>query len=129
VTLPCATFPGRKGMLVADGPTVSMTTNRGPGMRLEVNVPDSVATSITLETAKKTYAERIERYAADLFNEASRLAIARSPTNTPEIVGANVEDADLLFRRGYVRPRGQRSTKVWQVVSTVCGIGTGLLAD
>lgn len=72
----------------------------------------------------------VEKFTEDLLAEAGRLEAALNSSGAnPEITSSMIQDAALLLRRGYAKPRKHWGTKVAQVVSAVGGVVTGLLAD
>jgi len=82
------------------------------------------------ERAKAEFKEAVDRYAEALLKEASRLESAtKSTAGKPEITSTMVKDADILLRRGYTHPRKQVSLIAAQLVATVGGFFTGILAD
>jgi hypothetical protein len=98
-------------------------------MALDLNVPEEVARHLK-ERAAAEYRGAVERYAADLLKEASRLEAANKGTSgDPEITSTMVKDADILLRRGYARPPKKPLMIGSQLVATVGGFVIGLLAD
>lgn len=98
-------------------------------MALDLKVPDD-ATKHLKERAAAEYRDAVERYAGDLLKEASRLEAANKGTSgDPEITSTMVKDADILLRRGYARPSKKPFLIGAQLVATVGGFVTGLLAD
>jgi hypothetical protein len=98
-------------------------------MGLDLKIPDGVTTYLK-ERAANEYQMAVERYAADLLKEAGRLeAVAKSTGGDPEITSSMVKDADTLLRRGYARPSKKPLLIAAQLISTVGGFVTGLLAD
>jgi hypothetical protein len=98
-------------------------------MALDLKIPDD-ATKYLKERAAAEYQVAVEKYAADLLKEASRLEAAATGTaGEPEITSTMVKDADILLRRGYVRPSKKPLLITAQLLATVGGFVTGLLAD
>jgi hypothetical protein len=72
----------------------------------------------------------VDQYALDLLTEAGRLEGAgKSTKGNPELTSTFIKDADLLLRRGYSRRPKTPLLVVSQVVGSVGGFLTGLLAD
>jgi hypothetical protein len=98
-------------------------------MTFDLKVPDEVTKHLK-ERAAAEYRGAVERYAVDLLKEASRLEAANKGTSgDPEITSTMVKDADILLRRGYARPSKKPLLIGAQLVATVGGFVTGLLAD
>ena len=98
-------------------------------MALDLKVPDDAGTHLK-DRAAAEYQDAVERYAGDLLKEASRLEAANKSTGgAPEITSTMVKDADILLRRGYARPSKKPLLIGAQLVATVGGFITGLLAD
>lgn len=98
-------------------------------MPLELKIPD-MASKYLNRQAESHYKKAVEGYAEDLLKEASRLeATAKSGTGDPEITSTMVKDADLLLRRGWVRPAKKPYLILAQIIATIGGFLTGLLAD
>ncbi len=103
--------------------TVAQTVALGP------KVPNE-ATKHLRGRAAIEYNGSVERYAEDLLKEASRLEVANKATSgDPEITSTMVKDADILLRHGYARPAKKPLLIGAQLVATVGGFLTGLLAD
>jgi hypothetical protein len=100
------------------------------GSRLLPKIP-LAAEEYLNEPAKDEYRQALERYADDLFKEASRLegVLTDRSGGTPEITRTMVKDADLLFRHGYRRTRKSWQLICAQVVAFVGGIATGFLSN
>ncbi len=97
-------------------------------MALDLKVPDDAEKHLK-ERAAAEYQDA-PRYAGDLLKEASRLEAANKSTGgAPEITSTMVKDADILLRRGYARPSRKPLLIGAQLVATVGGFATGLLAD
>jgi hypothetical protein len=80
--------------------------------------------------ARAIFRSSVQLYSEALLREASRLeAAGKSTPGSPEITSTMVKDADILLRRGYSRPRKGPLLVVSQLVATVGGFLTGLLAD
>jgi hypothetical protein len=80
--------------------------------------------------ARTIFRSSLQSYSEALLREASRLeAAGKSTPGSPEITSTMVKDADILLRRGYSRPRKQPLLIMSQLVATVGGFLTGLLAD
>lgn len=98
-------------------------------MPVNMSIPDGTTTHLNHQ-ALAEYQKAVARYSEDLLSEAGRLeATSHTSAGNPEITSSMVRDADLLMRRGYLRPRKSRLLILAQVVSTVFGFLTGLLAD
>ena len=98
-------------------------------MALEVKIPEESAKYLN-ERATGEFRGAVERYSSDLLREASRLeATAKSTGGDPEITSTMVKDADILLRRGYARPAKNPLLIASQLLATVGGFITGLLAD
>ena len=97
-------------------------------MPLEITIPDD-DTKYVIPSAVAELQSSIKHYSDDLLQEASRLeATAKTTSGNPEITSSMIKDADLLLRRGYRRPRKKKWLVAAQIVATVSGILTGLLA-
>lgn len=98
-------------------------------MPLDLKLPDDAAKYLNQQAANQ-YKHAVEGYAEDLLKEASRLeATAKSSPGDPEITSTMVKDADLLLRRGWVRPAKKPLLIASQLLATIGGFLTGLLAD
>lgn len=98
-------------------------------MAFEIKIPDDTATHLNA-LAVGEFRAAIEQYAGDLFREAGRLeATAKSTKGVPEVTSTMVKDADILLRRGYARQPKKPLLVLSQLVATVGGFVTGLLAD
>ena len=98
-------------------------------MPLDINVPDT-ATAHLNTPAIAEFRLAIGQYAEDLLREAGRLeAASKSTSGNPEITSTMVKDANTLLRRGYARQPKKPLLIVSQLIATVGGFVTGLLAD
>src|SRR5260221_14334217 len=98
-------------------------------MPIVVKLPDNAAKHLKAQ-AESAYQVALETFADDLLKEASRLeAAAKGTSGDPEITSTMVNDANILLRRAYARPRKSRIVVASQLISTVGGAVTGLLAD
>jgi hypothetical protein len=91
-------------------------------MTFDLNVSEHLLKHLNAQ-ARAEAKTKIETYASDLLEEASRLETASSANNAePQITSSMVADADLLLRRGY---RRARQTKL--VLAGKIGAPTGAL--
>jgi hypothetical protein len=98
-------------------------------MAIETQLPADADKHLSGRAAKE-FGDAISKYADDLLKETNRLeATAKSTGGDPEITSNMVKDADLLLRRGWVRPKKKRSLVAAQITAAVGGFITGLLTD
>lgn len=73
---------------------------------------------------------RVQLYAVDLLQEASRLETSsRTADADPQITSSMVADADLLLRRGYRQVRRGHWLTAAKIISPLGALVTGLFAD
>jgi hypothetical protein len=98
-------------------------------MAVEITVSDGT-TQYLQGAAGTEFRKSVEKYACDLLREASRLeASGKATQGDPEITSTMVRDADLLLRKGYVRPAKKPLLIAAQMASPIAGFLTGLLGD
>jgi len=80
--------------------------------------------------AQAALTEATGRYAADLLAEAGRLeAVVNTSGGSPELTSSMIQDADLLLRRGYWKPKKTWGIQAAQISAAVGGFATGFLSD
>lgn len=98
-------------------------------MPVEISIHDDDIKYLN-RPAKAELQKVIENYYNDLLKEANRLeATSKATQGSPEITSTLIKDADLLFRRGYRKPKRSPWLKAAQIGSTVASVITGILAD
>lgn len=98
-------------------------------MPIDITIPDHAVKYLNAPAATKLKA-LVEAYCNDLLKEASRLeANIKTSSGDPEFTSSMIQDADLLLRRGYSRPKQGRLFVGAQIVAPASGIVTGFLAD
>jgi len=98
-------------------------------MALSLSVQALAATPLNAP-AHAALTDAVGVFATDVLAEAGRLeAVLNTSGTPPEITSSMIRDAALLVRRGYARPHRRRSLQAAQILATVGGFLTGLLAD
>jgi|GEM_PF-6665268 len=98
-------------------------------MAVDISISDG-STQYLQGSARDEFKVAVGKYATDLLREISRLeAIGRTAKGDPEVTSTMVCDADLLLRKGYVRPVKKRWLIVTQIVCAVTGFLTGLFSN
>jgi hypothetical protein len=96
---------------------------------LQVPLRDS-STETLNPPAQTALSEAVSRYATDLLAEAGRLeAVVNTSGKPPELTSSMIQDADLLLRRGYSKPKKTRGLQAAQILAAVGGFLTGFLTD
>ena len=69
--------------------------------------------------AKDTLKETCHKYTSDVIEEANRIeSTRRSAKGAPEITSIMVTDAEVLIRRGLVKPK----IKIWQKIIKILSV-------
>ena len=98
-------------------------------MPVDIHIGDD-ATRYLVSPARTALQVAVEQYSVDLLHEASRLEAAQnSGTADPEITSTMVQDAALLLRRGYSKPKKTRSFMTAQLLAPLGGVGVGFFSD
>lgn len=98
-------------------------------MPLQIQLEDDDVRYLNSD-AKDALVESGLRYSRDVISEALRLeSTAGSSSGNPQVTSGIIEDADLVLRKGYKKPRRSRWLKIAQVVSIVSTFIAGVLAD
>ena len=99
-------------------------------MTLQIPLADEPLSPFT-PPAKSSLAKHVTKFASDLVQEAGahRSRDSASPGNEPQVTSSMVDDAALLMRKGYRRPRRSRWLKAAQITAPLAALLAGLLAD
>ncbi|WP_409562571.1 hypothetical protein [Hyphomicrobium sp. MC8b] len=98
-------------------------------MPFDLNIPDALTQYLNAQALNETRI-RLESYAADLLQEASRLETTSSAGNgEPQITSSMIADADLLLRRGYRQGRPNYWLIAGKIISPIGALATGFFTD
>lgn len=80
--------------------------------------------------ARTALLDSIRKYGTDVLDEALRLeATAGSQLGNPQVTSGIIEDADLVLRKGYRKPKKSARFKRAQIAAIFSTFVAGLLAD
>src|SRR5207248_10248111 len=68
-------------------------------------------------------------FADDLITEANRIDAGRNNTGSPQITSGIVTDAEILIRRGLLKPKGKWGLKVLRILAAVSALAVGVMYD
>lgn len=98
-------------------------------MPINISIPDTELTGFS-DQAQSKLEDTTKSYASDLISEANRLEAGRSASDgNPEVTAGMVENAAVLLRHGYGRPRKALGVKVIRALSAIFALIVGMMYD
>lgn len=96
---------------------------------MNIEFPDNDLNGFN-EHSKLKFIESVKEFGTDLITEANRLESERNNASAvPEITSSMVNDANILIRRGLIKPKRRKWYWFLKVGSPLLSLATGILYD